>query len=161
MSKSSLVSGFYKLSPKERLQLVKELAGLSDEGCTLLLNTGSLPLDIADRMIENVIGAFPLPFAIAVNFLINDRDYLIPMVIEEPSVVAAASYTAKMVRDGKVGMRSLRLHLLLVKVMSSITPPDFSDHSLHFAASVSCSVVCVFGRYWNERVRIVGWRLGY
>jgi len=100
MSKSSLVSGFYKLSPKERLEFVKEFAGLSDEECALLRNTGSLPLDLADRMIENVVGAFPIPLGIAVNFLINKRDYLIPMAIEEPSVVAAASYAAKMVRDG-------------------------------------------------------------
>ena len=100
MSKSSVISGFYKLNPKERLRLVKDLADLSDEECELLQKSGSLPLESADRMIENVIGTFPLPFAIAVNFLINGRDYLIPMVIEEPSVVAAASYSAKMARDG-------------------------------------------------------------
>jgi hydroxymethylglutaryl-CoA reductase len=100
MNKSSSISGFYKLSPKERLALVKEFAGLSDEECALLLNTGSLPLEAADRMIENVVGAFPLPLGIGVNFLINNCDYLIPMAIEEPSVVAAASYAAKMVREG-------------------------------------------------------------
>lgn len=100
MSKSSSVSGFYKLSLEERLAFVKEFAGLSDEECALLLNTGSLPLDLADRMIENVIGAMPIPLGVAVNFLINKRDYVIPMAIEEPSVVAAASYAAKMVRDG-------------------------------------------------------------
>jgi hydroxymethylglutaryl-CoA reductase len=100
MDRTSLLSGFYKLSPTERLALVKEFAGLSDEECTLLLNTGSLPLEAADRMIENVVGAFPLPLGIGVNFLINNRDYLVPMAIEEPSVVAAASYAAKMVRQG-------------------------------------------------------------
>jgi hydroxymethylglutaryl-CoA reductase len=100
MNKSSLVSGFYKLTPKERLALVKEFAGLTDEECALLQNTGSLPLDMADRMIENVVGAFPLPLGIGVNFLINGIDYLVPMAIEEPSVVAAASYAAKMVREG-------------------------------------------------------------
>ncbi len=97
---SSTVSGFYKLSPKERLAFVKEFAGLTDEEAALLQNTGSLPLDLADRMIENVVGAVPIPLGIAVNFLINKRDYLIPMAIEEPSVVAAASYAAKMARDG-------------------------------------------------------------
>jgi hydroxymethylglutaryl-CoA reductase len=100
VNKSSLISGFYKLTPKQRLALVKEFAGLSDEECATLQNTGSLPLDAADRMIENVVGAFPLPLGIGVNFLINNRDYLIPMAIEEPSVVAAASYAAKMVRKG-------------------------------------------------------------
>jgi hydroxymethylglutaryl-CoA reductase len=88
MAKSSSISGFYKLNPKERLALVKEFAGLSDEECALLQNTGSLPLEMADRMIENVVGAFPLPLGIGVNFLINGKDYLIPMAIEEPSVVA-------------------------------------------------------------------------
>jgi len=100
MSKSSLTSGFYKLNPKERLAFVKKFADLSDEECALLQNTGSLPLDLADHMIENVVGAIPIPLGIGVNFLINNRDYLIPMAIEEPSVVAAASYAAKMVRDG-------------------------------------------------------------
>jgi hydroxymethylglutaryl-CoA reductase len=100
MNKSSSISGFYKLTPKERLALVKEFAGLSDEECALLLNTGSLSLEAADRMIENVVGAFPLPLGIGVNFLVNNRDYLVPMAIEEPSVVAAASYAAKMVRAG-------------------------------------------------------------
>ncbi len=100
MAKSSSISGFYKLTPKQRLNLVKEFADLSDEECVLLQNTGSLPLEAADRMIENVIGAFPLPLGMGVNFLINNQDYLVPMAIEEPSVVAAASYAAKMVREG-------------------------------------------------------------
>ena len=100
MGKSSLISGFYKLSPKQRLQAVKEFANLTDEECAQLQSVGSLPLDLADRMIENVVGTIPLPLGIGVNFLINNRDYLIPMAIEEPSVVAAASYAAKMVRDG-------------------------------------------------------------
>jgi len=100
MSKSSQISGFYKLSPKERVQLIKEFAGLTDEEVNLLQSTGSLDMDLANRMIENVVGAFPIPLGIAVNFLINKRDYLIPMAIEEPSVVAAASYAAKMARDG-------------------------------------------------------------
>ncbi len=100
MVKSSVISGFYKLSPKERLIFLKQFADLSETECNLLQNTGSLPLDLADHMIENVVGAMPMPLGIAVNFQVNKHDYLIPMVIEEPSVVAAASYAAKMVRDG-------------------------------------------------------------
>jgi hydroxymethylglutaryl-CoA reductase len=100
LHKSSSISGFYKLNPKERLKVIKEFADLTDEEAGLLQNTGSLPIDLADRMIENVVGAFPVPLGIGVNFLINEKDYLIPMAIEEPSVVAAASYAAKMVRDG-------------------------------------------------------------
>lgn len=100
MRKSSLISGFYRLSPKRRLAVVKDFADLTDDETALLQSTGSLPMDLADRMIENVIGTFPVPLGIATNFLINGRDYLIPMAIEEPSVVAAASYAAKMARDG-------------------------------------------------------------
>lgn len=98
--KTSKLSGFYELSPNERIKLVKEFADLTDEEADLLQNTGSLGIDLANRMIENVIGVFPVPLGIAVNFLINNRDYLIPMAIEEPSVVAAASYAAKMARGG-------------------------------------------------------------
>jgi len=87
------------MSIDERLRLVKEFADLTDEEVNMLRAPSSLSLDLADRMIENVIGIFPMPFAVAVNFLINGRDYMIPMVIEETSVVAAASYGAKMMRS--------------------------------------------------------------
>ena len=100
MSKTSAFAGFYKLPLEKRLRIVKELAKLTDEEVNMLKNTGALPFELADRMIENVIGAFPIPLGIAVNFLINKHDYLIPMAIEEPSVVAAASYAAKMARQG-------------------------------------------------------------
>jgi hydroxymethylglutaryl-CoA reductase len=100
MSKTSRIPGFYRLSPRERLQIVEKFADLSREETEVLLrSTGSLTLELADRMIENVVGAFPVPLGIAVNFLINGRDYLIPMAIEEPSVVAAASNGARMARE--------------------------------------------------------------
>jgi hydroxymethylglutaryl-CoA reductase len=100
MAKSSVISGFYKLSPKERLAIVKDFAGLTDEETRLLQESCSLPMDSADHMVENFIGVFPEPLGIGVNFQINGKDYLIPMATEEPSVIAAASYAAKMVRDG-------------------------------------------------------------
>jgi len=99
LERTSHISGFYKLSLNERIKLVKEFAGLTDEDVELLRAPGALNLDLAERMIENVVGTFPVPLGIAVNFLINSRDYLIPMAIEEPSVVAAASYAAKMARS--------------------------------------------------------------
>jgi len=98
MGKTSQLPGFYKLSPEERLRVVKEFAGLTDGEMEILRSTGSLELEQADRMVENVIGTTELPLGIAVNFLINGRDYLIPMAIEEPSVVAAASNAARMAR---------------------------------------------------------------
>lgn len=98
MTGRSDISSFYKLAPEEKLKRVQEFAGLTDEECRLLSSGQALSLSQANRMIENVVGLFQMPFGIATNFLINRRDYLIPMVIEEPSVVAAASHGAKMVR---------------------------------------------------------------
>ncbi|MEM3108784.1 MAG: 3-hydroxy-3-methylglutaryl-CoA reductase, partial [Candidatus Bathyarchaeia archaeon] len=97
--KTSRIPGFYNLSPDERLRIVKEYAELTDEEVEALKNTGALPLDQADRMVENVIGVLQIPLGVAVNFLINGRDYLIPMAIEEPSVIAAASNAAKLARE--------------------------------------------------------------
>ena len=98
VEKSSEVSGFYKKPVEERLRFIKEWANLTDEETATLRNTGGLPIGTADRMIENVIGGLVLPMGLGVNFRINGRDVLIPMVIEEPSVVAAASNAAKMAR---------------------------------------------------------------
>ena len=99
MSKSSRIPGFYKLPVEERLKKVAGFANLTEEEVELLKKEGNLSLEIADRMIENVIGTMAYPFGIATNFLINGKEYLIPMVIEEPSVVAAASNAAKMTRS--------------------------------------------------------------
>lgn len=98
MGKTSEISGFYKLSVEDRLKAVREFAGLTDEEVEVLRKTGALETGQADRMIENVIGTTELPLGVATNFLINGKDYLIPMAIEEPSVVAAASNAAKMAR---------------------------------------------------------------
>ncbi|MFH1773506.1 MAG: hydroxymethylglutaryl-CoA reductase, degradative, partial [Methanobacteriota archaeon] len=96
--RTSQISGFYKLSPEERLKIVKEFAQLSEEEANVIKNTGALAMEQVNRMIENVIGIMEVPLGIATNFLINGRDYLIPMAVEEPSVVAAASNAAKMAR---------------------------------------------------------------
>ena len=100
MGKTSRIPGFYKLTPEERLRRVAEFANLTPEEQELLRRFGALDEATANRMIENVVGVFQLPLGIAVNFLINRRDYLIPMAIKEPSVVAAASNAAKMTREG-------------------------------------------------------------
>ncbi|MBI4399534.1 hydroxymethylglutaryl-CoA reductase, degradative [Candidatus Micrarchaeota archaeon] len=103
--KTSAIFGFYRLSMDEKLKLVKEFAGLSEEELKLLKKEGALKLEIADKMIENVIGTSQLPFGIATSFLINGKDYLVPMVIEEPSIVAAASNAAKIARE-KYGFKA-------------------------------------------------------
>jgi hydroxymethylglutaryl-CoA reductase len=94
--KSSKVSGFYKIPVKDRVKFVKDFADLSKEEEELF--SSYLDMETADRMIENVLGTFEIPLGIAVNFQINGRDYLVPMVIEESSVVAAASNAAKIAR---------------------------------------------------------------
>ncbi|RLF43329.1 MAG: hydroxymethylglutaryl-CoA reductase, degradative [Thermoplasmata archaeon] len=98
MEKTSRIPGFYKLTVKERVKKVKEFAGLNDEEEAILLSMDGLDEKTADRMIENVIGSMQLPLGVATNFLINEKDYLVPMAIEETSVVAAASNAAKMAR---------------------------------------------------------------
>jgi len=99
MSKSSRIPRFYKLSLGERVEEVRKFAALSEEGVAVLGEGRGLSLDQAEGMVENVIGLYSLPLGIVVNFLINGRDYLIPMAIEEPSVVAGASHAAKLARQ--------------------------------------------------------------
>lgn len=95
---TSAISGFHKLNVKQRLLILKKNAGLTDEEINVLRRCGSLKIKTADMMIENVVGTTHLPLGIATNFLINGKPYLIPMALEEPSVVAAASYAAKLAR---------------------------------------------------------------
>src|SRR5512136_1617484 len=102
--RSSRIEGFYKLPIAERVNIVKEFAGLTDDEAKALTGA-TVDASVPDRMVENAVGSFPLPLGIAMNFTINGRDYLVPMAIEEPSVVAAASNAAKMARD-KGGFRT-------------------------------------------------------
>lgn len=96
--KTSRLSGFRQLTPADRLTAVAEFADLSEVQQSLLGQAGALSQATADAMVENVIGTFELPLGIATNFAINGRDYLIPMAVEEPSVVAAASNMARLLR---------------------------------------------------------------
>ena len=98
MGKSSEYSGFYKLPIPERIKIIKEFAGLTEDEAGLLQKPGALGFDVANRMVENLVGVMPVPLGVAVNFLINGRDVVVPMAIEEPSVIAAASHAAKMAR---------------------------------------------------------------
>ncbi len=100
MTPSSRFTGFYELPLADRVERVAQWADLSTAEATALGRGMGLDLARADDMIENVIGLHALPLGIAVNFLINGRDVLVPMAIEEPSVVAGASFAAKLVRAG-------------------------------------------------------------
>jgi hydroxymethylglutaryl-CoA reductase len=88
------------MSIDERVRIVREFAGLSEEEAVLLGRSSSLGLETADRMIENVIGTFELPMGIVPNMVVNGRDVLVPLAVEESSVVAALANAAKMARSG-------------------------------------------------------------
>jgi hydroxymethylglutaryl-CoA reductase len=96
--KESKISGFYKLELYERVKKLAEVTGLSEEELKPLSDPGTVDLSILDHMIENVVGSMTIPLGIATNFQVNGKDYLIPMAIEEPSVVAAASNAARIAR---------------------------------------------------------------
>ena len=96
----SRLPGFYKLSMDKRLRVLARATGLKAKQIEAALGSGGLSGEAAEKIVENVLGTFALPFALAVNFKVNGRDYLVPMVVEEPSVVAAAGNAARMVREG-------------------------------------------------------------
>ncbi|CCH08892.1 hydroxymethylglutaryl-CoA reductase, degradative [Achromobacter xylosoxidans] len=99
MVADSRLPNFRALTPAQRLAAIADAAGLTPEEHQQLAEPGALGLDRADGMIENVIGAFELPLGVAGNFQVNGRDVLVPMAVEEPSVVAAASFMAKLARE--------------------------------------------------------------
>ncbi|MSP62440.1 MAG: hydroxymethylglutaryl-CoA reductase, degradative [Myxococcales bacterium] len=100
MTRCSRVPGFYKLPVGDRIRRLAEAAGLKAGDVERLTAGDLLDCATADHMIENVVGTYSLPLGIGLNFRINGTDYLVPMAVEEPSVVAAASNAARMVREG-------------------------------------------------------------
>jgi hydroxymethylglutaryl-CoA reductase len=97
---SSRIPAFYRMTIDERRQKLAEALGLSADDRAVLEAADALPLDVADIMVENAVGTFALPFGVGLNFLINNREIVIPMVVEEPSVIAAASNAALVARAG-------------------------------------------------------------
>ena len=95
---SSRLSGFYQKSVTERVALLAAWAGLDGDETAAL--DQALSLAQADKLIENVVGRYALPLGIGTNFLVNGKEYLIPLVVEEPSIVAALSYAARLARAG-------------------------------------------------------------
>ncbi len=92
------ISGFYKLTLNERQNILAQLVNLDQDEIELLKTLGYLTGDQIDTLIENVVGSYQLPMGVALNFIVNGKNYIIPMVIEEPSVIAAASNMAKVAR---------------------------------------------------------------
>ena len=97
---TSRLPGFYKLSLEERRRIAAEALGVDERELLAAVGAGGMDAARADKTIENVIGTYAMPFALGLNVQMNGRDYLVPMVVEEPSVVAAASNAAKIVRAG-------------------------------------------------------------
>jgi hydroxymethylglutaryl-CoA reductase len=121
---NSRIEGFYKKTVKERLESVAELTGLTEAEAGKIESGLGLSSDTADRMVENVIGTFSLPFGVATNFIINGKDYLIPMVVEEPSVIAAASHMAKLCRESGGFETSYSGSLMIAQIhMTGIQDP--------------------------------------
>lgn len=137
MSPSSRISGFYTLSPAERRRIVAERAALTPEQLAvneeLLTRPGGLALEQADKMVENAVGIYGLPLGIATNFLINGRDVLVPMVIEEPSVVAGASFAAKLTRAGG-GFHVETTEPLMIGQMQVLEVADLEAAAAHIRA---------------------------
>lgn len=96
---NSRIENYRSMTPAERLAALAAAAALDEADVKAIGAPGALPIARADGMIENVVGTFELPMGVATNFRLNGRDYLVPMVVEEPSVVAAASYMARIARD--------------------------------------------------------------
>ncbi|MGB2894951.1 MAG: hydroxymethylglutaryl-CoA reductase, degradative [Anaerolineales bacterium] len=120
---SSRLPGFFKLSIDERLEHAASVAGLDAETKAAFQRLGGLKPDQADQMVENVIGVFGLPLGVATNFLINDRDVLVPMAIEEPSVIAGASFMAKLAREGG-GFHAQTTEPLMIGQIQILDVPD-------------------------------------
>lgn len=169
MAKSSRISGFYQLSAGQRRLIVAEWAAMSDDQAAateeLLRNLGGLTLDQADKMVENVVSTYALPLGIATNFVINGRDVLAPMVIEEPSVVAGASYAARLARAGG-GFHTETTEPLMIGQMQVLEVADLAaaaamveagkQRLIDLANSTDPVVVSLHGGARDIEVRTVG-----
>jgi hydroxymethylglutaryl-CoA reductase len=100
MARTSRFPGFYKISVDERRALVCDATGADPQEIERALAGGGIDADTADKFVENVLGTYALPYGVALNVRVDGHDHVVPMVVEEPSVVAAASNAAKMVRQG-------------------------------------------------------------
>ena len=125
---NSRISGFYNLTLEERRAKLAEASGQTPESL-LPFTTGGLSAESADHMIENVIGMYALPVGIGLNFMVNGRDVLVPFVIEEPSVVAGASFMAKLARAGG-GFTATTTEPLMIGQMQVINVVNMNEARL-------------------------------
>jgi hydroxymethylglutaryl-CoA reductase len=162
MERSSRISGFYDLSPAERQRRVVDWAALSPEQSMLMEH--ALTLAQADKMIENVIGTYALPVGVATNFVVNGRDVLVPMVVEEPSVVAGASFAARLARAAG-GFRAETTEPLMIGQIQVLGLQDLQgaanavlaqkDRLMALANRVDPVVVSLHGGARDVEVRVI------
>ncbi len=163
MHKTSRLPGLYDLTVQERAERVAAWAGLDEEERSALTGAG-LELERANQMIENVVGLHALPLGVAANFTVNHHDYLVPMAIEEPSVVAAASFMARIVREAG-GFASLATEPVMIAQMQILEVPDpwaarfkllaHKDRLLELANQTDPLVVSLGGGARDVEVRVV------
>lgn len=167
--KTNQYSGFHKLSMERRAAEVAEFSGLTEEEIGRLTTPGALSNEVADHVIENVIGTYQLPVGVAMNFLINGKEYVIPMVLEEASVVAAASNAAKMSRAGGGFTTSYTGNIMIAQVQCiGVANPFFArqnilhhkDEILAIANEKDPVLVKLTGGARDMEVRIVDSEIG-
>ena len=134
MEKNAKSKKFYEISPAERLQRLKDEFNLETEQINAFSGETGLTLQQADHMIENVVGTYALPMAVAQHFLINGREVPVPMVVEEPSIVAAASYMARLARAGGGFVASASAPEMIGQ-MQILDIPDLQNASIALEAA--------------------------
>ena len=122
MARTSRFPGFYKISVEERRALISEATGADANDIASCLESGGLDATTADKFVENVVGTYALPYGVALNVRVNGHDYVVPMVVEEPSVVAAASNAAKMIREGGGFIAEMDPPLMVAQVQLTDVP---------------------------------------
>lgn len=131
---TSRIPGFYRLSPAARRQAVAERTELAEQDLQAF-DAGALPLAVADKMVENVIGTLQLPVGVGVNLRINGEDVLVPMAVEEPSVVAAVSNMAKLVRAAG-GFEASSDPSVMIGQIQVVDIPDLADAREHLEVAL-------------------------
>ncbi len=169
MGKTSNISGFFKLTIDERLEAVRNFAGLSEADVAMLKNADALSLDTASRMVENVIGRIQIPMGVAANFLINGKEYFVPMAVEEPSVIAAASHAAKLTRTrgGIFTSNSGPVMIAQIQAVNVVDPYaarlrilERKDEILGLADTMDPILVKLGGGTRGLEVRVIDTRVG-
>jgi hydroxymethylglutaryl-CoA reductase len=134
MTEGSRIPGFYRLSIAERRALAAERCGLDLAELEAALRQGGLDAEKADKVVENVLGTYALPFGVALNVRVNGKDHLVPMVVEEPSVIAAASNAARMIRANG-GFTAEVSESLMTAQVQLVSVPEPSEAVAHLVSA--------------------------